>query len=306
MNDRVAPRSSVRLFDAHAHFFTNDIARYPIDTSKAREGEEQLRERVMRAPGTVEETFGLWDATGVLAGAAVQFNNVYKTDNSYTLDIADRHRDRITAIVILDATIASTPDQLRTFGRTRNVSGVRLVGYRGERGDYPWLDSPAALRTWEAAGELGVAVDLMYRPPDLFEEALPRICALARRFPHVPIIVDHCGFPVWTDAANHGLSPWHLALAELPNIFLKLTTINLQRFRERGESGADFVRHWVSAFGPDRIMWGSDVGNSRAPYAAMVEMAIAATAALGPDERDKILYRNAMNLLDRYADKDKR
>ena len=44
----------------------------------------------------------------------------------------------------------------------------------------------------------------------------------------------------------------------------------------------------------------------RAPYAAMVETAIAATAALGPDERDKILYRNAMNLLDRYADKDKR
>ncbi len=43
-----------RLFDTHAHFFTDDTKRFPIDVTGAREGEAEVRARIARDPATAE------------------------------------------------------------------------------------------------------------------------------------------------------------------------------------------------------------------------------------------------------------
>ncbi|MCM8732290.1 amidohydrolase family protein [Hephaestia sp. GCM10023244] len=286
----------VRLFDTHAHFFTNDIARFPIEIAGAREGRESILRRIDAEPATAARILGLWNENGVTGGAAVQYNTVYKTDNSYTLAVADAHRDRISAVLILSAAEPETPAMLDTLARTHNVRGLRLFGYPDDRGDYPWLDSPAALDTWEVAAAHKLTMVVMYAPGQPSAAALGRIVALARRFAPMTIALDHCGWPAIDAGVEGTLGAEHLMLAEVPNIVFKFTQINLNRFRETGIDAARFLRHIVDIYGAGRVMWGSDYGNTKETYAEMVTQAVAATSLLDASERDRVLHANGQRL----------
>lgn len=289
-----------RLFDTHAHFFTNDTERFPIDVTGAREGEAEVRARIARDPATAERLLALWDQCGVTGGAAVQYNTIYKTDNSYTLWVADVNHHRVSAVLILRADFPGTPKQLRALATRHNVCGLRLFGFPDADGSYPWLDSPAALKTWEVAASLGLTMVIMYAPGKPTRAALHRIIALARRFPKTVIALDHCGWPGVENGVAGTIGSEHLELVDVPNIVFKFTQINLNRFRETGIDAAQFVRLIVDTYGAGRVMWGSDYGNTKDAYPDMVAQAIAATSLLSATERAQVLHDNGAKL---FADR---
>lgn len=284
------PGSTTRLYDTHSHFFSNDVARYPIDTTGAHEGAEVLRNRIMTMPSTPENILQLWSTNRVEGGVGVQYNSAYKTDNSYLLDSAAAHPDRIAAVVILDARKPDTPAKLRELVTQRGVSGLRLTGYPDKVGNYPWLDSDEALATWAEADRLGTAIVLMYLPTDSNASALDHIARLAARFPNVKIVLDHVGWPAIAGAPDYGLTPAHVALKAYPNVFFKITTINLDNLDTGHVSASGFLRHAVDVFGANRLMWGSDYGNTPGEFADMVHRIEAATAMLTPAERRQVLH----------------
>lgn len=290
------PNPRVNLFDTHAHFFTNDTTHYPVDLTGARETPEALRARLERDPSTAARVLSLWDECGVTGGAAVQYNTVYKTDNRYTIDVADAHHDRVSAVLILRAHDPETPGKLREIAVSHNVSGLRLFGYPDADGNYPWLDSDAALKTWDVAAELGLNMIIMYAPGVPSHAALRRIVALARRYPDMVIALDHCGWPGVENGVEGTIGPEHLELVDLPNIQFKFTQINFNRFIETGIDAAAFVKLLVDTYGADRVMWGSDYGNTQNSYAEMVEQAIAATDQLSDADRAKVLHDNGARL----------
>lgn len=289
-----------QLFDTHAHFFTDDTKRFPIDVTGAREGEAEVRARIARDPATAERLLALWDQHGVAGGAAVQYNTIYKTDNSYTLSVADIHHNRVAAVLILRADLPETPEKLRVLAKRHNVCGLRLFGYPEADGSYPWLDSHAALATWEVAASLGLAMVVMYAPGKPSTAALRRIIALARRFPNTIIALDHCGWPGVENGVAGTIGPEHLELVDIPNIVFKFTQINLNRFRETAIDAAKFVRRIVDTYGAGRVMWGSDYGNTKDAYPDMVAQAIAATGLLSDAERARVLHDNGAKL---FADR---
>ena len=284
------------LFDTHAHFFTDDVARYPVDLTGAREGAEAMRARLERDPATAEHVLALWRKAGVAGGAAVQYNTVYKTDNSYAVAVADAYRDKVSAVLIFDATAPDTPDRLHALATAHNVSGLRLFGYPDAAGAYPWLDSPEALATWDIATALGLRMIVMYAPGKPSQAALGRIAALAKRYQETVIALDHCGWPGLEGGVAGTIGPEHLGLVDLPNVYFKLTQINFNRFTETGIDTAAFVRLLVDTYGADRVMWGSDFGNTKMGYKEMVAEAIAATRLLDDVEREKLLHANGARL----------
>ena len=290
------PNPQFRLFDTHAHFFTNDIANYPADPSGAREGRDAMMARLERDPATAERVLGLWDSCGVAGGAAVQYNTVYKTDNRYTIDVADAHHNRVSAVLILNAAAPDTPGQLRALAARHNVSGLRLFGYPDDAGEYPWLDSPAALKTWDVAAEMRLNMVVMYAPGKPSFAALRRIVALAKRYPEIVIALDHCGWPGVEAGVAGTIGPEHLELVAVPNLHFKFTQINLNRFAETGIDPAAFVQLMVGTYGAGRLMWGSDFGNTKTTYAEMAEQAIAATRLLSDADRHRVLHDNGARL----------
>src|SRR5277367_3294925 len=103
------------FFDAHAHLRSENRTRYPrVATPPAAgappgppnggsRGETPEVDRVLR-----------WmDECGVAGGAAVQHRATYGYDNSYILDSADLHPDRLVPVTVLNAEDPATPDLVR-------------------------------------------------------------------------------------------------------------------------------------------------------------------------------------------------
>jgi len=283
------------LYDTHAHFFSSDLLRYPVNTANAREGEDNLRRRIESDPATPQRVLGLWDDSGVIGGVGVQYNTVYKTDNRFILDTAGQNAERVTAVVMLDATAADTPAILDQWVNERGVAGLRLFGRAAADGTYPWLDSPAALQTWQVANRHGLTMVLMYAPASVEPAAFAKIASLAQRFPATRIALDHFGW-AGCEPADLGLAAPLVQMREYGNVFYKLTTINFHLFEKAGIDSTHFVRRAVDLFGADRMMWGSDVGNSLESYDSMARRARASAAQLTPAERSLFLRETGRRL----------
>jgi L-fuconolactonase len=280
------------LFDAHAHLKSDDLHRYPRAPAPAPIPGPVPPQPTGETPEVVR-VLRWMDQNGVAAGAAVQHRSTYGVDNRYLLDSTDQYRTRLVPVVVLDAEDPKTPDLVRQLIEQHGLAGVRLTGMRGSASAMPWLNSSAAHRTWAVVNEAGLTMDLMTLPPGSPAEALAEYGRLAQQYPQVRLVLDHCGWPIADGPPNYGLDEAHRALIAHRNIYFKFTTVNLEALRVVQVSARDALRHYVSVMGADRLLWGSDIGNSAGLYAEMVSRIVSASSGLGKSERRQLLHDTA-------------
>lgn len=287
-----APVAPFKLYDTHAHFYTNEPDKYPFNAKGARYGAERMIAKAMATPMKPEVIFKWWDEVGVEQGCGVQYNSTYATDNRYLLDVAAKYPKRIVPVVILAPTDPETPAALARMAKENHISGVRFTGSGDPSGNFVFL-SDAALPAWEAANKLGLVIVLMPLG-DKVPAAMKRVGELAERFPNVNIVLDHIGFPhPETLPATFGLTPDHLALAKRKNVYYKYTTLLIEQVRDAKVNLKDFVAHMVSVYGADHMVWGSDIGNSEVDLVEYVKLAVDSTDGLKPAQRKGIFYDTA-------------
>jgi predicted TIM-barrel fold metal-dependent hydrolase len=289
------------LYDTHAHFFTADTSHFPLDTRGAREGERALAERVRAHPNDAGTVLREWHTNHVTGGVGVQYASAYKSDNRYLLYAHARHPHDIAAVVVIDPLADDTPETLARMSANGGIVGIRLTGTAGPDGDFPWIDSPKADRTWAAARDIGLVVVIMALPAVLSERQLSSVAAIADRYPSVTIVLDHVAWSLGP-APDYGLDAAARVLADKQNVTFKFTTINVDMIRKQGEDPAAYLRRAVDLFGADRLMWGSDFGNSQKSYAAMVADIRHAGASLTPTERRKVFRDTGLRLFHKRHD----
>lgn len=286
-------------FDSHCHLISRDLKRYPkvsveFPTVPGRAPTPpqppQLPGVVYAAP-EVSDVLRWMDQCGVESAAAVQKRGAYGVDNRYVLDTADLLPERFTAVAVLDGEDTATPDRMRGMARDHRLAGVRFSG--AAKGGLEWLSSPQVLKSWAVANELELTVDLMAVPPGYAPEPVAAYLALARRFPKCRLVINHLA---WPDATRDGfgLNAELRQLNDAGNVFWKFTTINLDMLDEAKVLAADFLRGAVDAFGANRIMWGSDVGNSAGTYAELVARMELALKHLNKDERRAVMRETGL------------
>lgn len=288
---RAAERPAFRIFDTHAHFYTNEPDKYPFNASGARNGAEATIAKAMANPMKPEVIFKLWDEVGIEQGCGVQYNSTYSTDNSYLLDVAKVHADRIVPVVILSPTDPASPATLARMAKENRVSGVRFTGSPNANGEYVFLTKPAE-GVWQAANDLGLTVVLM-PGSEKAPLAMSLIAQFADRYPNVNIVLDHIGFPKQEISATFGLSPEHLALAAHKNVYYKYTTLLIERMQEASVPANEFLQYVVSVYGADHLVWGSDVGNSEGDFHEFVHHALESASSLAPAQQQAIFYDTA-------------
>jgi len=280
------------IFDTHAHVLSMDTERYPH--SMLRGG---TRPPVPPMTFPVERLVEAMDAAGVDRACLVQRATLYGYDNSYVLRSVADHPERFRSVAVLDAEDPAAPATLARLVREHGLAGLRIVAPKLDEHDTDWVASDQALALWAAAAEhaLPVAVILYRLNNDAGRAAMLRV---ARRFTGLPIVLDHCGVPhastpetrwaksqgldyVIDPPPGFGIAEALGQFAELPHVHFKVTDINFERLEEVGHSPADFVSRLAGLVGAGRLMWGSDVGQSTAPYAAMLARARHAAAGLG-------------------------
>lgn len=295
------------IFDTHAHVLSADAARYPHSTLRG-----GTRPPVPPMTFPVERLVEAMDAAGVDRACLVQRATVYGYDNRYMLDSVAAHPGRFRSVAVLDAQDPAAPGMLATLVRDHGLAGLRIVAPRLDAHDVEWVASDQALALWAAAADHGLPVAvILYRLNN--EAGRAAMLRVARRFAGLPIVLDHCGVPHASTpetrwAASQGLDyaiepPPGFGIAEalgpfaeLAQVHFKVTDINFERLEDAGYAPADFVDCLAGLVGAERLVWGSDVGQSTAPYAAMLARADHAVARLDEAGRRAFLGGNATRL----------
>lgn len=298
-----ATTSADALFDTHAHAISDDAGAYPpAATAKNPDA----------APFTAEQLLAGMDALDIAHACVVQRYHYYGTDNSYVLDTCAAHPDRLTPVVVLDAEDPGAPAELQRLAAEHRLGGIRLCGPAIDSYDTAWLNSPGAMRLWAASAEAGLPVTLIIFEPHASYN-LPAIKYIAERFPETPILIDHLGTlhgftpdgwraraqpgysPVIT-APDYGITPALRDVGECQNVRFKFTGINVDCLVADGVDPATFLRRFADEFGVERIVLGSDVGQTRGPYSRLAAGLRDALRLCSPAERERLLRTNAAQL----------
>lgn len=294
------------LFDSHAHLVADDQVRYP------RNPMQRSPDAPYRHPGVIGKPGGhhgpnpinevpdasrmlQWMADENVSGmVAVQKRMTYRYDNSYILDSSDQYPDLFSAVVILDAEDEATPALVRHQIKNHGLAGLRLFGARKPDGSMPWLNSPAALKTWDVLQEFGLVMDIEVLSQGGGGPSIPAIIELARKYPAVRIVLDHLLEPEVEEGApvadHYGLDERYQTLSGEKNIFLKFTSINLDICAAERTPADKLLRRAVDMFGADHLMWGSDIGTSSGTYKEMVQRFLDSAALLSSAEKQAVFH----------------
>lgn len=259
--------------DAHHHLWDVGVREYPF---LARPGLEPLR-----------RTFGVEDYVAAApedtAGIAVQA----VSSEAETVDLlAAAGADGPVRAVVgwVDLTAPDVAERLAAL--RAGPGGEALVGIRHQVEDEPdpgWLLRPEVLRGLREVAAAGLVFDLLVKPPQ-YDAAIEA----ARRLPELRIVLDHLGKP---DVAGGMWTPWSgwiAALAVLPNVAAKLSGLVTEADWSAWshELLVPYGRHALDAFGPGRVMYGSDwpVCTLAATHAQTVALAEATLTAFAPGD----------------------
>lgn len=176
-------------------------------------------------------------------------------------------------------------------------SDLGVVGYRRILHVMP--DEVSQTETFRAnirrIGQAGLPFDMCFQA-----RQLPIARALARACDSTRLVLDHCGVP---DIAGGEMAPWVAeitALAALPNVVCKLSGISA--YCAPGTANLGTLRPWVdhvlTAFGPDRVLWGGDwpVVNLGAGLPDWIALTRELLSGLSADETAEVAHRTARKI----------
>jgi predicted TIM-barrel fold metal-dependent hydrolase len=213
-------------------------------------------------------------------------------DNAYVADESAAAPDRHAAVCVVNPRRPNAAERLRYWTEERGCRGLRLrPRLAAEAASF---GHPDTYPLWKYASEHGVVINVYAGP-----EHLLAIGALSARFPDVAVIVDHMANPDVSAGVTAPAFQDLLALARHPRVFVKVSgyyyfSAEAYPYRDCW----DLFRSLYDAFGPARLIWGSDFPHVllRSGYSRSVLLQERAYPFLSAGELDCIMGGNAADL----------
>ncbi len=299
------------LFDTHAHLISDDWDRYRPKALRADLPTPKRTDYTV----TAEALIALMDEHDVPTACVVQRGHLYGYDNSYIIESARKFPERLLPVVILDPQDPETPARFTDMVKHDGVRGFRMANTRPSHLDTSWMSSPAAMQVWKVCADLSAPMTLIFFYNQLCY-TLPLLRVIAKLYPTLPIVIDHLGTAyglthvelAWAKEAgiaeitmppppDFGIDETIRIFEDTPNVYFKLTEVNIERLYTAGIAPARIVRRLADSFGAERLVWGSDVGQSlRWSYADKASMGREAASFLSAPERALFLHHNAARI----------
>lgn len=249
--------------------------------------------------GPLFRSFGEDEAREVLGAAGMRGAVLVQADDTVAdtenmLGVAARHAWVLGVVgwVRLDAP-SEAAAQLDRFAANPVFRGVRHLVHDDPRDDF--LDLTSVRESLAFVARRGLAFDV----PDAFPRHLGATVKLARELPELTIVLDHLGKPPLADPS--GLEKWRagfVALGRQENTVAKLSGLHLAGVGYSADSLREVFDLALDAFGPARLMLGSDwpVSILGAPYGRTLDVLLELVSTLSPAEQDSILEGTAIRV----------
>jgi L-fuconolactonase len=162
--------------------------------------------------------------------------------------------------------------------------------------DAHWILQATVLTSLAAVEERGLILEL----PCVFPRHLGDVPALAASLPGLTIVIDHLAKPpLGSDEMEAWATELHAA-ASSPNVFAKISGLNtmLPHGDWQAEDLRDAVAVAVDAFGPERLVCGSDwpVALLNGNYEKVWRETVRVVHDVAPDDAERLLAGNALRL----------
>jgi predicted TIM-barrel fold metal-dependent hydrolase len=271
------------FIDAHVHLWTRDFCRRPLAPGWS---QEQMTPPAFGP----EHLLAHSRPAGVTRVVLIQMV-FYGDDNSYMLDCMSNYPGVFAGVAVVDehgVDPAGTMVHLHRNG----VRGIRIVP--PQPGDKQWLTGEGMRAMWATAARLSMAMCLLIDPEDL--AAVERMC---REFPTTRVVIDHCARLSLSSGDFDAKLARLCSLRSHPNIYIKLSAFYfLEPQGPPYRLVTPLLGRLVDAFGPDRLMWGSDCPFQVQPPHTYGDSLEAITTNLGrhSPSRDAILSGTAAKL----------
>ena len=267
--------------DSHHHFWRYNSREYGwIDDRMA----------VLRRDFLPGDLAPLLRDSGIDATVAVQARQSME-ETGWLLDLAGQN-DWVAGVVGWAPLIHSAIEEtLERLAQNPKLKGVRHL-LQGEPDEY------MAREDFNAGvaklSRYGLTYDLL-----VLERQLPAAIAFVDRHPNQPIVLDHLAKPL---IAAQQLDPWRANIRELarrPHLRCKLSGMVTEADFDHWtiDDLRPYVETAIEAFGPDRMLFGSDwaVSTVASSYGLWVDTVQQSIAELSESERAGIFGGNAVN-----------
>ena len=277
---------NVPVIDIHPHVISTDLARYP----RAPLG-GHLSTWSEKRPVGVEQLIVEQDRAGIRKAALVQASTCYGHDNSYVADAVAAYPDRFTGVFSCDILAPDACDAMSRW-MARGLTGLRLFTTGSTMpGQAGWLDDPRSFPAWAKAERDDLPVCLQ-----MTADGIPQIQHILERFPRLRVVLDHLARPVQEDGPPYAAAAGLWGLAKCPGVYLKVTERNFIGARSGKATPDTFFGRLVSAFGANRIAWGSNFPASERSLPDLLALAQESLRFLSDSDREWIFSRTAQVL----------
>ena len=225
-----------RIVDSHVHTWKHD-PEFPFAPGA----------NVPARDATPETLLELMKANGVSKTVIIQVIH-YRYDNRYLERVLKQYPGTFKGVCRVDPLDPAAPDQLSQLTE-RGFSGVRLSPGNGASGD--WIAGPLMPPLWKRCFDLKTPMTVLAAIG-----RMPQVAQLMEKLPDLTLVIDHMAdCPVDQPRELEKL----IALKRFPNVFVKIShTWSLSRQRYPWLDAQDLVKRLYEAFGPRRLMWGTD------------------------------------------------
>jgi predicted TIM-barrel fold metal-dependent hydrolase len=232
-----------RFVDAHVHIWSDDLKKYPVAKGVR---PEDMAPRVF----TDEEILHQARPSGVTHVVLIQMS-YYGFDNSYMLDAIRRRPSVFRGVAIVDLHSNGVEAEMRRLAG-QGVRGFRLVPEKGPAGTS--LEGEGLDRMWRCGAKENLAMCLLINP-----ETFPAVEKRCEKFPDTPIVIDHFGHVGLPGPIVENDLKALCDLARYANVKVKVSAYYAAGERKPPHLDvAPLVKRVYEAFGPKRLMWGSD------------------------------------------------
>jgi L-fuconolactonase len=248
--------------DSHQHFWEYNPAEYPWITDRL---------------GGIRRSFLPPDLEPELKGAgidgciAVQARQTVE-ESRWLLGLSDRYSIIKGVVGWVDLRADDVESDLKKFAEHPKFVGVRHVAQ--DEPDDRFLVGKDFLRGIAMLKQFDLAYDIL-----IFPKQLPAAIELVNHFPEQRFVLDHIAKPLIQDRI---MEPWRTQIRELakaPNVMCKISGLVTEARWDswRAEDFDPYLDMVAEAFGPERLMFGSDwpVCLMAAPYDAVFNIVMA-------------------------------
>ncbi len=225
-----------RIIDSHVHVWKAD-PRFPWAQGQ----------KPPQKDATSETLLGLMKANGVERTVIIQVIH-YRFDNSYLASVLKQYPKQFRGVARVNPEDPAAPDHLTQLVE-QGFRGVRLSPNASAAGD--WIRGPLMPPLWKRCNDLKVPMTIL--APIV---RMPDVGRLADQFPDLTIVIDHMAdCPVDKPQELEKL----IALKRHPKLFVKIShTWSISKQPYPWLDAQEHVKRLHGAFGPQRLMWGTD------------------------------------------------